>query len=346
MFVFGNAVLGGMIGTNPVIPKEYKMNDDLPVQFDYRQIYSSILNQWMGSPTSNNNQILYREFEKIQLIKDTFADSDSDGVPDLYDQCANTPLGTLVDINGCPVFSVPTNNYTIQATATSCPGTKNGALQIAFKDTKFTYFVDIKGPAGFAKSLKSVAGTKQSLDNLEIGNYNLSISIEGQKEYVQLFDIQIKQPAPLIVQASTSPDQQTMSLALQGAESYFIQVNSKTVEVKESSWSIDLEKGNNKIRVWTSQDCQGVFNREIFRSEQIQCFPNPCMGPVNVYVAGKDSRVEITLYDFQGRQLSHDNYTLDINRMAALDLSHLPAGSYLLEAKGQTVQQQIKLMKL
>ena len=135
-------------------------------------------------------------------------------------------------------------------------------------------------------------------------------------------------------------------MALQGAESYFIQVNSKTVEVKESSWSIDLEKGNNKIRVWTSQDCQGVFNREIFRSEQIQCFPNPCMGPVNVYVAGRDSRVEITLYDFQGRQLSHDNYTLDINRMAALDLSHLPAGSYLLEAKGQTVQQQIKLMKL
>lgn len=346
MFVFGNAVLGGMIGTNPVIPKEYKMNDDLPVQFDYRQVYSSILNQWMGSSKSNNNQILYREFEKIQLIKDTFADADSDGVPDLYDQCANTPLGTLVDINGCPVFTMATNNYSIQATATTCPGIKNGAMQITFKDTKFTYFVDIKGPGGFTKSLKAVAGAKQSLDNLDIGNYNLSISIEGQKEYIQLFDIQIKQPAPLIVQASTSPDQQSMSLALQGAESYFIQVNSKTVEVKESSWSIDLEKGINKIRVWTSQDCQGVFNREIFRSEQIQCFPNPCIGPVNVYVAGRDSRVEITLYDLQGRTLAHNTYTLDINRIASLDVSHLPAGSYLLEAKGQTVQQQIKLMKL
>jgi hypothetical protein len=63
-------------------------------------------------------------------------------------------------------------------------------------------------------------------------------------------------------------------------------------------------------------------------------------------VAGRDSRVEITLYDLQGRTLSHNTYTLDINRITSLDVSHLPAGSYLLEAKGQTVQQQVKLMKL
>jgi uncharacterized protein (DUF1501 family) len=346
MFVFGNAVKGGVIGKNPVIPKNYKMNEDLPVQFDYRQAYSSLLNQWMGSPASKTNQILYREFEKIQLIKDTFADSDSDGVPDLFDQCANTPLGTLVDINGCPVFSLPADNYSIQVTATTCPGTTNGALQMSFKDKKYTYLVEMKGPSGYAKSLKAVGGAMQSLENLVIGNYSMSITIEGQKDYVQLFDVQVKQPDPLVVQSSLSPDNQTLRLDLQGSAAYFIRVNDQTFEVKEGSWSTDLMKGKNQIRVWTAQGCQGEFSREIFRSEQIQCFPNPCLGPLSVYVAGQDSEVEIAIYDLQGKMHAHANHKIDAMRMVSLDLGSYVTGTYLLEVTGRTVQQQVKLMKL
>lgn len=346
MFVFGNAIKGGVIGNNPVIPKNYKMNEDLPVQFDYRQAYSSLLNQWMGSPASKTNQILYREFEKIQLIKDTFADSDSDGVPDLFDQCANTPLGTLVDINGCPVFSLPADNYSIQVTATTCPGTTNGALQMSFKDKKYTYLVEMKGPSGYAKSLKAVGGAMQSLENLVIGNYSMSITIEGQKDYVQLFDVQVKQPDPLVVQSSLSPDNQTLRLDLQGSAAYFIRVNDQTFEVKEGSWSTDLMKGKNQIRVWTAQGCQGEFSREIFRSEQIQCFPNPCLGPLSVYVAGQDSEVEIAIYDLQGKMHAHANHKIDAMRMVSLDLGSYVTGTYLLEVTGRTVQQQVKLMKL
>lgn len=346
MLVFGNAVKGGVIGNNPVIPKNYKMNEDLPVQYDYRQAYSSLLNQWMGSPATKTNQILYREFEKIQLIKDTFADSDSDGVPDLFDQCANTPLGTLVDINGCPVFTLPADNYAIQVTATTCPGTTNGALQMAFKDTKYTYLVDIKGPSGYAKSLKATGGAKQSLENLVIGNYRISITIEGQKDYLQLFDVQVKQPDPLVVQSSLSPDNQTLRLELQGSDAYFIRVNDQTFEVKDGTWSTDLIKGKNQIRVWTSQGCQGEFSREIFRSEQIQCFPNPCLGPLSVYVAGQDFEVEIAIFDLQGKMHARAMHPIDSMRMVSLDLSSFVTGTYLLEVTGRTVQQQVKLMKL
>lgn len=346
MLVFGNAVKGGVIGNNPVIPKNYKMNEDLPVQYDYRQAYSSLLNQWMGSPATKTNQILYREFEKIQLIKDTFADSDSDGVPDIFDQCANTPLGTLVDINGCPVFTMPADNYAIQVTATTCPGTTNGALQMAFKDTKYTYLVDIKGPSGYAKSLKSTSGAKQSLENLVIGNYRISITIEGQKDYLQLFDVQVKQPDPLVVQSSLSPDNQTLRLELQGSDAYFIRVNEQTFEVKDGTWSTDLIKGKNQIRVWTSQGCQGEFSREIFRSEQIQCFPNPCLGPLSVFVAGQDAEVEIAIFDLQGKMHARAMHPIDSMRMVSLDLSSFVTGTYLLEVTGRTVQQQVKLMKL
>jgi uncharacterized protein (DUF1501 family) len=346
MFVFGNAVKGGVIGSNPVIPKVYKMNEDLPVQFDYRQAYSSLLNQWMGSPVNQTNQLLYRSFEKIELIKDTFTDADSDGVPDSFDLCANTPLGTLVDLTGCPMFSLPIDNYKIEITATTCPGMTNGALQLTFKDTKYTYLVDVKGPAAYAKSLKAVAGAKQLVDKLAIGTYRLSITIEGQKEYVQLFDIQVSQPDALVVQSSLSPDNQQLQLSLQGAEAYFIQVNDQKFEVKAGEWSADLLMGKNSIRVWTSQGCQGEFSREIFRSEQIQCFPNPCMGPLTVYVAGVDREVEISLHDLQGRQVSRAIYAVDSARMVSMHVAECVPGTYVLEVLGETVQQQVKLLKL
>ncbi len=34
-------------------------------------------------------------------------DADGDGVPDSLDQCADTPLGTIVDASGCPVAQPP-----------------------------------------------------------------------------------------------------------------------------------------------------------------------------------------------------------------------------------------------
>jgi hypothetical protein len=219
-------------------------------------------------------------------------------------------------------------------------------MQLMFKDLKHTYLIDIKGPSSYTKSLKAVAGAKQVLDNLAIGKYTISITIEGQKEYVQLFDVQVKQPDVLAVQAILSPDNQTLKLDLQGSDAYFIKVNAQTFEVKAGTWSTDLATGKNEVRVWTSQGCQGEFSREIFRSEEIRCFPNPTMGPVTVYVAGQDAEVAINIYDLQGKMYNQAKHIVDSMRMVSLDLSSYTSGTYLMEVSGRTVQQQVKLIKL
>lgn len=46
MFVFGNAVQGGVIGANPIIPSTVTVNDNVPMQYDFRQIYASVLKDW------------------------------------------------------------------------------------------------------------------------------------------------------------------------------------------------------------------------------------------------------------------------------------------------------------
>jgi hypothetical protein len=70
------------------------------------------------------------------------------------------------------------------------------------------------------------------------------------------------------------------------------------------------------------------------------------MGPVTVYVAGRDREVEIGLYDLQGKVYARAQHVVDAMRMVSLDLSSYVTGTYLLEVTGQTVQQQVKLVKL
>ena len=45
LFIFGKGVIPGMIGTNPDLSPEIS---NVPMQYDYRQVYANILEDWMG----------------------------------------------------------------------------------------------------------------------------------------------------------------------------------------------------------------------------------------------------------------------------------------------------------
>jgi uncharacterized protein (DUF1501 family) len=52
VIMFGTNVNGGIMGTSPVLPATPTVNDNIPLQFDFRSVYSSILKDWFGaSPT-------------------------------------------------------------------------------------------------------------------------------------------------------------------------------------------------------------------------------------------------------------------------------------------------------
>jgi hypothetical protein len=180
---------------------------------------------------------------------------------------------------------------------------------------------------------------------LAIGTYQLNISIEGQKNYSQRFDFQITEPASLIVQSVISADKNSIEIALSGSKQYYIQLNQKIYEVKGDTWSAALEKGSNLIKVWTDHACQGNFYKEIFQSEQIRCFPNPCENDLNIYIGGQDREVQITMFNLNGSQVVSMPLQPDGNREVKLDLSGLSAGIYLVQVNGNTVNQQAKIVK-
>ncbi len=52
LFVFGKPVQGGVLGDNPTIPATATVNDNVPMQYDFRSIYSTLLEQWFCLPKS------------------------------------------------------------------------------------------------------------------------------------------------------------------------------------------------------------------------------------------------------------------------------------------------------
>jgi uncharacterized protein (DUF1501 family) len=49
LFVFGKHVNPGVMGTSPVLPAVATVNDNIPLQFDFRSLYQSILKDWFGA---------------------------------------------------------------------------------------------------------------------------------------------------------------------------------------------------------------------------------------------------------------------------------------------------------
>ncbi|MDA7567569.1 hypothetical protein N8769_06385, partial [Flavobacteriaceae bacterium] len=55
-------------------------------------------------------------------------DLDDDGILNIDDNCPNTPEGITVDVNGCPVFTLPLDNNKVSVTSASCIGTTDGSI--------------------------------------------------------------------------------------------------------------------------------------------------------------------------------------------------------------------------
>jgi uncharacterized protein (DUF1501 family) len=73
LFVFGDAVQPGVIGNNPSIPSKTTVNDNVPMQFDFRQVYASVLQDWFELSASDIKGILGEDFNTLPIFKNNLA---------------------------------------------------------------------------------------------------------------------------------------------------------------------------------------------------------------------------------------------------------------------------------
>ena len=72
VFIFGKPVAGGISGINYLLDSAMTYADNLPYQFDFRQVYGSLLSQWLCVDSPTVGDTLLQEYEEIPIIKDGY----------------------------------------------------------------------------------------------------------------------------------------------------------------------------------------------------------------------------------------------------------------------------------
>jgi len=69
VFIFGTRIRHAIFGSNPLIPPAATVNDNIPMQYDFRSIYASLLHQWFGASPQMLNDVLLQNFQELPLIE-------------------------------------------------------------------------------------------------------------------------------------------------------------------------------------------------------------------------------------------------------------------------------------
>ncbi len=108
MFFFGTPVQDGVTGVSPDL--EDLDRENLKIQFDFRQIYASVLEQWFGASATEIQQILFGEFSTVRVIKA--------GTTSVPEQASTNDHMELHRVAPNPVHSSAEIRYTLKTTST------------------------------------------------------------------------------------------------------------------------------------------------------------------------------------------------------------------------------------
>lgn len=69
LIVFGKGVNPGIIGDNPTIPDEVSVQDNVPMQHDFRSVYTSVLKDWFEISDSELNDAMLQTFPILPIFR-------------------------------------------------------------------------------------------------------------------------------------------------------------------------------------------------------------------------------------------------------------------------------------
>ena len=273
---------------------------------------------------------------------DVSDDFDHDGVWNPFDTCADTPLGEVVNMEGCLLFYIPSQNFSISKTE-KCAGTNQINLDV--EDTSVVYNISVTGAVNTNDSFSSKNWT---LDNLSAGDYNICITVDGVEPsmFERCFNVNITEPSPLSVFAMANDMENKVSFNLYGGSLYNITHNGITTQTLKSNHTLSLKRGVNRVTITTGIECQGIFEATYLNSHEVKFYPNPFNEFISIYVGGEDKDINVRVYSTDGRLIHTENCDLDnFSRTLELNTSEFKQGTYYIKVKGNNTDQSFKAIK-
>ena len=71
LFLFGNCAKNQILGDAPEIDTSVDKKEGVQMQYDFRNIYSTLLTDWLGATKQESSSVLFNEFEALPLFKDS-----------------------------------------------------------------------------------------------------------------------------------------------------------------------------------------------------------------------------------------------------------------------------------
>lgn len=68
MILFGKNVTPAVWGSNPALPANATVNDNIPMQYDFRSVYASLLENWLCVKNSDLQTIMLKNFQNIAFV--------------------------------------------------------------------------------------------------------------------------------------------------------------------------------------------------------------------------------------------------------------------------------------
>ncbi len=70
LMLFGSCVNGQVLGENPEISADVGIQEGVPMQYDFRDIYGSVLMDWFSVEEDTVRELLYQEFTHLPILAD------------------------------------------------------------------------------------------------------------------------------------------------------------------------------------------------------------------------------------------------------------------------------------
>ena len=271
-------------------------------------------------------------------------DIDNDGILNTNDLCDDTPLGETIGVDGCIVFTLPANNFSLLIKSETCRNSDNGSVTITATES-FNYTAQITGNGLDMSNPPFTSIT--NFNNLSAGNYMVCITVENQSDYEQCYNVVITEPEDLSVISRVDTETSRLNLELSGGLNYAIDLNGTITNTTESDISLTLTQGINQLKVTTDKDCQGVYRETINNSLQLIIYPNPIIHGNDLNIITGDisiEKIEVTLYSILGKSLLSKSFMLN-NGKASLDVSNISTGMYILVINTGKEQTNYKVLK-
>lgn len=246
----------------------------------------------------------------------------------------STSNATNVDV----IYTLPANNFKITYNGETCKTSNNGKISIeAIQSKSYTALL-----TGNGLNLTKPFTTTVDFADLQAGTYNVCITVAGEASYKQCFDVVVTEPKDLSVFATVDKDNK-VSVALGGSDMYFVELNGVIIKTEKESLELALKPGENILKVSTTKECQGVFEKSIMVYDKPILYPNPFVSEVNLFnLPSSSTTVEVLSLD--GKVIFKKNYENE-TKAISVELDQLNTGAYILKASSNNSVSIFKIIK-